>query len=281
MVQKAHTDKPTDETAAALKAAKESREALEATRQAAEKAATAAQKDVDAANREVEAVLTQKKPGLDLPVKELMEKTFARYRDDPNFYMANRAAIAELVSKSDAAKKAAFAASCKRYETWGLLMPVSGAVRSRRTGEAPVAERLTSFEKDLLRRFQGELLAQQLYPKFLTSSFTPNFIDQRLAARKEWRDIFKYDDAGKITGWTRIDATGSKEYNADGRIVLERDDKGRPAKARNVNYPVDWIDRRADIHSIKPTPGDTIAIYEYGPDGKGKVVREEKVEEKK
>ena len=104
-LQKAHADKPTEENAAALKAAKESRETLETTRQAAEKAATAAQKDIDAANRDVDAVLTQKKPGLDLPVKELMEKTFTRFRDDPNFYMTNRAAIEDLLSKSAAAKK--------------------------------------------------------------------------------------------------------------------------------------------------------------------------------
>ena len=63
--------------------------------------------------------------------------------------------------------------------------------------------------------------------------------------------------------------------------MLEKDDKGRPIKARNVTYTVDWIDRRAAIHGVKPTPGDKVAIYEYGPDGKGKVVREEKFEEKK
>jgi hypothetical protein len=256
VLQKAHTDKPTEETAAALKAAKEARATLEATRQAAEEAATKAQKDVDVATRELDAILTQKKPGLDAPVKELMEKTFAGFRDDASFYLSNRAAVEELLSKSDAGKLAAYTAMRKRHIAWGIMKDQSDAIHSIRTGDAPLAQRLTSFEKDLLRRFQAEFLAQHMYPKFLTVSFTPNFVDQRLAARKDWRDIFDYDDAGKMIGWTRITPTSSTKYSADGRIVLEKDDRGRPTRAM-------------------------VAIYEYGPDGKVKIVREEKFEEKK
>lgn len=279
--QKAHAAKPTAETEATVKAALDGKAEAESLRKSVDMAAADAQKAADAAARDTDAILTQKKPGLDAPVKELMEKTFTGFRDDPSFYMTNRAAIEELLSKSDAAKKAAFAASRKRYIGWGLMKADSDAIHSIRTGDTPLAQRLTHFEKDLLRRLQAEFLAQQMYPKFLTVSFMPNFADQRLAARKDWRDIFHYDNAGKLTGWTRIDANGSKEYTADGRIVLEKDEKGRPIKARNVTYTVDWIDRRAAIHALKPTPGDMVAIYEYGPDGKAKVVREEKVEEKK
>jgi hypothetical protein len=279
--QKAHAEKPTVQNNIKVRTYEGQREEMAAKLKEAAAAVAEPQKVADAAAREADAILTLKKPGLDLPVKELMEKTFTGFRDDTDFYLKNRAVIEELLSKSDAAKLAAYTAMRKRYIGWGLMKDMSDQIHSIRTGEAPVAQRLTRFEKDLLRRFQAEFLAQHMYPKFLTYSFTPNFVDQRLAARKEWRDIFEYDDAGKMTGWTRIDPTSSTKYTADGRIVLERDEKGRPVKARSVTYAIDWLNRDAAIHGLKPKPGDMIAIYEYGPDGKAKIVREEKVEEKK
>lgn len=283
LAQKAHAEAPTPETKSKLATAEERKTLAEAVRKQLDAAAAEMQKKVDAASREADAVLTQKKPGLDRPVKELMETTFLGLRDDLQFYLKNRAVFEEHISKTirmNDAKKREFEAARKRWDAWGLMKPDSDAIHSIRGGEAPVTERLTQYEKTLLRRLHAEMLAQFLYPKFLNVSFTPNFVDQRITGRKEWRDIYRHDDAGKVIGWTRVDASGKKDYTAEGRLILEKDDKGRPTKARSVVYNVDWIDRRFAIHALKPTPGDTLFTYEYGPAGKA-TVKEGKVEEKK
>jgi len=62
------------------------------------------------------------------------------------------------------------------------------------------------------------------------------YADPLLLPRADWRDDFRYDADGALTGWTRVRAGGTAEFTADGARVLERDAAGRPLRAERVGY---------------------------------------------
>src|SRR5262249_15461096 len=74
-----------------------------------------------------------------------------------------------------------------------------------------------------------------------------NFVDRRLTAPKDWRDVYTYDAKGKLLGWTRYGGAKPQEFTPEGLLVLEKDAKGRPVKARTVRYaqgkpaPKSWV----------------------------------------
>jgi hypothetical protein len=52
-----------------------------------------------------------------------------------------------------------------------------------------------------------------------------------------WTDTYHYSDRGDLLGWTRSrpDAA-AEEFTADGRLIVTRDDAGKPAETRAVRY---------------------------------------------
>jgi hypothetical protein len=135
----------------------------------------------------------------------------------------------------------------------------------------------------MLERFHAEVLSALVYPKFLTASFKVNFVDFRLTTHKFWRDVYHHTAKGDISGWTRYDGDKPVEFNAAGQIVLEKDGKGRAAKARTVKYQLDESVKPPAVRALKQMPGDHVVYYEYDGDNdfKGKVVKQEAAEEKK
>jgi hypothetical protein len=68
-------------------------------------------------------------------------------------------------------------------------------------------------------------------------TYDPNVLcDPGLTAYKDWRDVYHYDKEGNRTGWTRHVGGEKQSYTADGLLVTETDDAGRPAKAQRVRY---------------------------------------------
>ena len=74
--EKAHAAQKTPETEAALTAAAEGRRRAEEAHKLADAAASEAQKAADLLNRKLEEVFTKKEPGLDAPLREVIERTF-------------------------------------------------------------------------------------------------------------------------------------------------------------------------------------------------------------
>ncbi len=76
------------------------------------------------------------------------------------------------------------------------------------------------------------------------------YADPMLLPRAAWRDDFRYDAAGALTGWTRSRPGGpSDEYTAEGRRILTRDAAGAPARSEAVAYPL----RRAPSGALEIT----------------------------
>jgi hypothetical protein len=123
----------------------------------------------------------------------------------------------------------------------------------------------------------------------VTSAFKINYVQPEISEPPYWRDIYRRDPAGEEAGWTRYGDDEPREFNAEGLLVLEKDAKGRPTKARTVKYEPeksgDEESRRRRWPVWRKTlqlPGDEIRHYEYAGDDdwKGKVARTEKVESK-
>jgi hypothetical protein len=90
-----------------------------------------------------------------------------------------------------------------------------------------------------------------------------NYVDPFVELKKDWRDEFHYD-ADRLTGWTRHTVKGKQEFTADGAVVMEKDAKGRPFKARSVRYTVKG--GRGQAPTLEQQEGDELLTYEYASD---------------
>ena len=63
-----------------------------------------------------------------------------------------------------------------------------------------------------------------------------NYVDPLLDLPKDWRDEYRYGEDGQLLGWTRIRGPKHEDFTAEGLLVLEKDDQGRPVKTSKVRY---------------------------------------------
>lgn len=63
-----------------------------------------------------------------------------------------------------------------------------------------------------------------------------NYTDPRLDLQKDWRDVYHYDDDGRLLGWTRIHRLQRDEFTPEGRLIVEADEQGRPVTTTAVRY---------------------------------------------
>lgn len=282
--QKANEKDPTDETLRAYKEAALRRADAEDARKAAESAYQAAQKQVEAARKTADGILSQKKPGLDAPVKESVEAVLNRLKQDPALAVAHAKELELLVDSADVPHKQRVASAVRQLGGLGIMETGGGwKLTPIRQGEQPLGQRLTRYEQNAVERFNAELMAALLYPKFVSHNYKVNFVDFRLAANKNWRDVFRHDLTGAIVGWIRYDGVKATEFNAAGQVILEKDDKGRGIKTRTVQYEFDPALRPPSVRLLKQLPGEQIVHYEFdGPnDLTGRVTKMEKAEEGK
>jgi len=137
----------------------------------------------------------------------------------------------------------------------------------------------TAYEKMLIQRANAALLTEGILPKILKAEIVNNFVDQRLATPRFWRDVYHYDDKGNYGGWTRYGAEKTLEFNADGLLILAKDDRGRCSKAATVRYVRDpRITPGINENPLRMMVLDRNVTYEYsGPDDRqGKRVDHEK-----
>ncbi|MFO0879823.1 MAG: hypothetical protein U0840_20955 [Gemmataceae bacterium] len=121
------------------------------------------------------------------------------------------------------------------------------------------------FASAMLEEFQARLLAELIGPDLLRPVFHANFIDPRLAIPKAWRDVYSYQGE-RLTGWTRYTAEGPpQEYTAEGWLVTARDDKGRPEKARPVEYRLIPA-RVSGLGKLAAQPTDDLITFRYDGD---------------
>jgi hypothetical protein len=207
-------------------------------RAAAAKRRAATPKDRDTAHKAMEEILGRKRAGLAEPARTILERALNSIKESPTFAIDCRSDIDAQVKKADAGQRARFLAARKRLINYGIAREKDGVLELqliRKEGK-PIAERLTRFERMMVEWYNAEVLAGLVYPHVVSSTFKVNFVDQRISTPKHWRDLYRYDSNGKVTGWTRSDDTGPTEFNADGLMIVTKDAQGQPLRTRKVKY---------------------------------------------
>jgi hypothetical protein len=104
-----------------------------------------------------------------------------------------------------------------------------------------------------------------------------NYVDPLVDMKKAWRDEYHYEDAGRLTGWTRQRGKDKEEFTADGALVEKTDAKGRALVARTVTY-VSSGGGKTEAPSLVQKPGHERLHYEYSSDEDriGRTARREK-----
>jgi hypothetical protein len=125
-------------------------------------------------------------------------------------------------------------AHLQKLRRWGLLTD-GDELRPLRPGTAPAAADWTALERAQLDALHAELLADLVVPG-LRATNQVNYVDPRLSAPRVWRDIYRYDRAGRWLGWTRYSVDGRQDFNSEGLLVLESDTQGRCVRGQVVRY---------------------------------------------
>ena len=79
------------------------------------------------------------------------------------------------------------------------------------------------------------------------SSGSQDYVDPRLTARKRWRDVYEYDEAGTLTGWRRHLDGKWIDFTAYGSRILKRDASGAPIEVAPVQY---FINKKTGLLDI-------------------------------
>jgi len=292
-----------DEAAVLLKAAGEYRSARKGLTAAEEQRKNAeAAKSADAelaplrkAENEARKVLTDvlegRRDALRGSVKEAIVREVRKLVGDPTFYPAHAKALEGLLH--DGPRKAVMEGARKRLMAWGLLAegaPGAFVLKSIRGATTPDPGKLTRLEKCLLEQFHGELLSRLVFPGVLNCRWRGNYVDPRISTPKSWRDVYRYDPQGRLTGWTRYNGQQTSEFNAEGKLVDEKDARGRATKARPVLYFQEPAkpdpNRRRFGPNLNPLlwkATNEVVYYEYNGDADwiGHAVRRDASDEKR
>ena len=129
--------------------------------------------------------------------KVLLERVLNGWKDAPEFYMRQPAAVDGLVAARAPEVRKRVEAGQQRLVELGIYSAVAGTpgawqLNSVRSGAVPVTQRLTRYEQLELKRFHLLLLSDVLLPGILAREYTLNYVDYRLATREPDWSVFQY-----------------------------------------------------------------------------------------
>lgn len=180
----------------------------------------------EAISAALKAPLTDK---AELTTRGAMEKVLNSIANFHSFYLGAQRELDELAAVSPKATATAdIRAELHRLIMQGVLVEqASGQIDTM----AP-ADKITLGERHMLRGLNMTLLSQVLFPEALERSTAPAYVAPRLTTPKQWRDVYRYDDAGKLTGWIRYAKARIANFDAEGRLLPD----GPQGKAVPVKY---------------------------------------------
>ncbi|MCZ7648238.1 MAG: hypothetical protein M5U26_23765 [Planctomycetota bacterium] len=251
----------------ALETAEAALKTAQAARAEADKAAGEARKVADEAQAAVNAFLDSKPEGLDGSPRALLTRALEGLLRDPEFYPARQAELDAAMK--DNKKAGPVGPARKLLAAYRIVKSADGPfeLSPLRAEGGTLAERLTPYERMQLERFNLILLTQVLYPGLLSGSAATAYVDPRISVRKTWRDVYRHDAQGRIAGFTRYTEDGATEFHADGWIVSEKDELGRPTRALKPDYdqaqPKDPRQRYPNFNPITFKAAEDARTYAY------------------
>lgn len=91
--------------------------------------------------------------------------------------------------------------------------------------------------------------------------FRARYVDPILFPRRDWRDCYEYDRAGKLIGWNRVREGSVQRFTRHGAKVVETDSEGRPTLAEQVRYDLDLTS--AGRPGVAQVPTGKFLSYRY------------------
>jgi hypothetical protein len=178
------------------------------------------------ADKQLASVRTQRQPKLGDSFEARVLAVFNKFKDNPQFTLQNAPLLAGLPDNGLAQeRRRLIARGVARQEGIQLIWtPARGSL-----------DKLTAYEQDRIAWLNIAAL-RTLYPKIIGRNFRVNYVDPRLTAPQAWRDVYQYDDAGRLIGWKRFRDDKVESFTADGYLVTETDKLGRASQARRVCY---------------------------------------------
>jgi len=214
----------------ARKEMRDAKNADEATRAGLRKAQDEARRTLDAANAQRHAVLNERDLSIGRPPRWLIETVLNRLRTDPELYVKHQQ---EALKLAPGIQKIV-----RETRSLGVLTIFAtgrDAISPIRGGDGPPGDRLSDYERMLLERLHYCLLNELSGRAMIEPE--PLYVDPRIKLPRRWRDLYRYDSAGNLTGWTRRRPDANpQEFTADGRLIVQTDGDGRPTKTLPVQY---------------------------------------------
>lgn len=94
--------------------------------------------------------------------------------------------------------------------------------------------------------------------------YRTRYVDPILFARRDWRDCYEYDRAGRLLGWNRISGGSVQRFTRHGAKVVETDARRRPTLAERVRYELEPSSKGRPIIAQAPT-GEFLSYRYEGP----------------
>jgi hypothetical protein len=199
--------------------------------EAATKDANDARGAVTKAEQSLNRILDQNQLALGAGGRAFLKQVVEKAMRTPDLWWKHREAFEKQREAASGAQRARLDAAIKKVSQLGI-------VAAKQSSRLDLLERESAFARAMLDEFHARALAELVLPDTIAPVFHANFVDHRLTAPKAWRDVYQYD-GDRLTGWKRFavgNPDGVAEFTPEGWLVVEKDAKGKPTKARAVSY---------------------------------------------
>lgn len=142
-------------------------------------------------------------PALGRTLKDVLESVLNAWKDDPTFYLRQRAVLDAEAARLGPQAREALASARQRLVDLGIYVPLAAGfgweLHSVRGGDQPVVARLTRYERLELQRFHLALLKHVLLPGVLVRDYSVNYVDFRLSKSLPQWLTFEYGSGAAPT----------------------------------------------------------------------------------
>ncbi len=195
------------------------------------------------------------------PTRRLEERV-REWIHSPDLVATNSTTWAPLFAAAPPEVRKRIEAARDKAERWGLKAGGEGRF------VPGVAPRFTAVEMQILAEYHAVLLRELVLPPAVEAVFASDYADERVFPPLRWRDVARRGGDGTLLGWRRYSDEAPRDFAWDGRWIVERDERGRPTRTRDVTY-------RREGGTVAVAWGATtnVMVYEGPEDFRGRVRR--------